>query len=69
MGEIASDGAYVFLGFNAAGGCPAMELAVCADAGEAVLRARRWLAAHLTCVRAQVWKDDVLVAEVLGQQG
>lgn len=68
MGDAASDSAYVFLGFNAAGGCPAMELVACADAGEAIARARRWLASHRTCVRAQVWKDDVLLADVLRER-
>jgi hypothetical protein len=65
MGDAASDGAYVFLGFNTAGGRPAMEMAVYADAGEAIERARQWLASHRSCVRAQVWKDDVLLADVL----
>ena len=65
MGDAAADGDYVFLGFNAEGGCPAMELVACSDAGDAVARARRWLASHRTCVRAQVWKDDVLLADVL----
>jgi hypothetical protein len=65
MGDAVSDSAYVFLGLNAAGECPAMELMVCAGADEAIARARRWLASHGTCVRAQVWKDDALLAEVL----
>jgi hypothetical protein len=65
MGDVASDGAYVFLAFNAAGGCPAMELVVCADPGEAIARARQWLASHRTCVRAQVWQGDILLADVL----
>jgi hypothetical protein len=68
MGDAAADGAYVFLGFNAAGGCPAMELVACADAGEAIARARVWLTSHRTCVRAQVWKDDVLLADVLAER-
>ena len=64
MADTGPDSAYVFLALTAAGECPAMELMVCADADEAVARARRWLASHRTCVRAQVWKDDVLLAEV-----
>ena len=65
MGDAASDSAYVFLGLNAAGERTAMELMACADADVAIARARLWLASHGTCVRAQVWKDDVLLAEVL----
>jgi hypothetical protein len=65
MGDAASDSAYVFLGLTAAGDCPAMELMVCADANEAIARARQWLASHRTCVSAQVWRDDVLLADVL----
>ena len=68
MKNATSDSAYVFLGFNATGGCPAMELIACADAAEATARARHWLASHRTCVRVQVWKDDVLVADVLGER-
>jgi hypothetical protein len=68
MRDPTSDSAYVFLGINAAGGCPAMELVACADADEAIARARQWLASHRTCVRAQVWKDDVLLADVLGER-
>lgn len=64
MGNAVSDSAYVFLGFNAGGGCPALELVACADSREAVDRARRWLASHWTCIRVQVWKDDALLAEV-----
>ncbi len=60
-----SDSAYVFLGFDANGGCPALELVPCADADDAIARAHRWLTSHSTCVRAQVWKDDVLLADVL----
>jgi hypothetical protein len=65
MGHAVSDGDYVFLGFNAAGACPAMELVACADAGEAIDRARQWLASHRSCVRAQIWKDDTLLADVM----
>ena len=64
MGDSVSDSAYVFLGITAAGDCPAMELMTCADPDEAVVRARLWLASHSTCVRAQIWKDDVLLADV-----
>ncbi|HEY4029266.1 MAG TPA: hypothetical protein VGM25_02900 [Caulobacteraceae bacterium] len=64
MDDRVSDSAYVFLGITAAGDCPAMELMPCIDADEAVARARHWLAAHKSCVRAQIWKDDVLLAEV-----
>ena len=64
MGDSATDGAYLFLGFNAAGECPAMELIVCADPASAIARARHWLASHLTCIRVQVWKDDVLLEEI-----
>jgi hypothetical protein len=64
MGD--SDSAYVFLAITAAGDCPAMELVVCADPNDAVARARQWLASHRTCVRAQIWKDDRLLAEVVG---
>ncbi len=67
MGD--SDSAYLFLGFNAAGECPAMELVVCADPAAAVTRARRWLTSHRTCIRAEVWKDDVLLEEILPGQG
>jgi hypothetical protein len=42
-----------------------MDLVVCMDQDHAMARARSWLAAHRTCVRAQVWKDDVLLADVL----
>ena len=66
MGDITSDSAYLFLGINAAGQSPAMEMVVCAGLDDAVARARLWLAAHRTCVRAQVWKDDLLVAELIG---
>ena len=65
MQGTASDSAYVFLGFDATGACPALELVPCADADEAIARARRWLTSHRSCVRAQVWKDDVLLADVL----
>jgi hypothetical protein len=65
MGQTVSDNAYVFLGITAAGECPAMELMVCASPDDAVARARLWLASHRTCVRAQVWKDDVLLADVI----
>ena len=65
MGDAVTDSAYVFLGFNAAGACPAMELVACADAGEAIDRARQWLVSHRSCVRAQIWKDDVLLADVM----
>lgn len=64
MGDTVSDSAYVFLGITAAGDCPAMELMVCADADDAIARARQWLASRLTCVRAQIWKDDILLADV-----
>lgn len=64
MGDTVSDSAYVFLGITAAGDCPAMELMACASADEAITRARQWLGSHLTCVRAQIWKDDVLLADV-----
>jgi hypothetical protein len=65
MRDSVSDSAYVFIGITAAGQCPAMELVVCAGLDEAIARARQWLASHKTCVRAQVWRDDVLVADVL----
>jgi hypothetical protein len=68
MGDTASDSAYVFLGITAAGDCPAMELVVCANPDDAVVRARSWLASHRTCVRAQIWKDDVLLADVIGER-
>ena len=64
MGD--TESAFLFLGINAAGQCPAMEMVVCADPDDAVARARQWLAAHRTCVRAQVWQDDVLLADVMG---
>jgi hypothetical protein len=42
-----------------------MELVVCASPDDAVARARLWLASHRTCVRAQIWKDDLLLADVI----
>jgi len=66
MGDPASDSAYVFLGITASGDCPAMELMACASPDEAVARARQWLASHRSCIRAQIWKDDMLLAEVIG---
>jgi len=62
MGD--TDSAYVFLGLTAAGECPALELMVCASPDEAFARARLWLGSHRSCVRAQIWRDDQLLAEV-----
>jgi len=65
MKDTVSESAYVFIGITAAGQSPAMELVVCAGLDDAIARARDWLATHRTCVRVQVWRDDVLMADVL----